>query len=304
MTNDNASSTAYLIAGSAVFLARDRRVGHLVPERAAELCARFIGARPRLAGRVLKAVSAGRLRFVGALAERLTIPGIQLHYALRKRRIEEAARAALAAGFTQAVVLGAGFDTLALRLCNEFPNARFFEFDRAPTQRLKVAALASVETTRGNLFFLPLDLAREHLSTALLSCPAFQRDAKTLFIAEGVLMYLAPTEVNALWQSIRAASAREQRLVFTYMEPLPSGRIAFHHASRAVDAWLRLQGEPFRWGATRALLAEQFARAGYAIREIVDAEALRRSYLERDGLAHLPLAEGEQLCVAESDRKS
>ena len=302
MRAEGASSTAYLIAASTVFVARERRVGHLVPARSAELCARFIAARPRLAGHVLRSLAAGRLRRLGALVERLTVPGIQLHYALRKRFIEDEARASLAAGFTQAVVLGAGFDTLAARLSVEFPRARFFEVDRRATQRLKTAALARDPTPRPNLFFLPLDLARERLETALLSSPAFRRDEATIFVAEGLLMYLAPTEVRALFRSLRAACALAPRLVFTFIEPpCPGGRLAFRRAGRAVDAWLALRGEPFRWGATRAALAEQLAATGFRPRAVADADALRRLYLDTAPLARLPLAEGECICVAEAD---
>ncbi len=253
MRADSASSTAYLIAASTVFVSRDRRMGRFVPAHAAELCARFINARPRLAGRLLSALSAGRLRRLGALVERLTVPGIQLHYALRKRFIEEQTRAALAAGFTQAVVLGAGFDTLALRLCGEFPATRFFEIDHAHTQRLKIAALAGSEDARSrNLFFIPLDLARARLETALLSCAAFRRDAKTLFIAEGVLMYLAPGEVDELFRSVRDSGVCETRFVFTFMEPRRRGAEGSLSATRAAPLTHGSRGAASRFAGERA----------------------------------------------------
>lgn len=297
---EGASSTAYLIAGSTVFVARERAVGHLVPARSAELCARFVGARPRLAGRLLRSLAAGRLRPLGALAERLTVPGIQLHYALRKRFIEDEARAALAGGFAQVVVLGAGFDTLAARLSEEFGGARFFEADRRATQRPKAAALARHLGPRPNLFFLPLDLARQRLETALDSSPVFRRDLLTLFVAEGLLMYLAPDRVRALFRSLRASCQSAPRFVFTFMEPVPPrNRLAFRGAGRVVDAWLALRGEPFRWGATRAEVAAQLAAEDLRPRAFADADVLRRRYLDTAQLARLPLAEGECVCVAE-----
>lgn len=296
-----ASSTAYLIAGSTVYVARERAVGHLVPERAAELCARFVAERPRLSGRVLRSLSAGRLRPLGALVERLTVPGIRLHYALRKRFVEDETRAAVAEGFAQVVVLGAGFDTLAPRLADEFARTRFLEVDRPATQRLKRDALARASATRSNLFFLPLDLAREGLRTALLSSNTFRRDSRTLFVAEGLLMYLAPREVGALLGSLRAVCDRPPRLVFTFIEPRPPRhRLAFHNSGPAVSAWLALRGEPFRWGATRERLAEQLAAHGLRARGFADAATLRRRYLSTPALARLPLAEGESLCVAEA----
>jgi O-methyltransferase involved in polyketide biosynthesis len=108
--------------------------------------------------------------------------------------------------------------------------------------------------------------------------------------------------VPALFRSLRASCARAARLVFTFIEPTrPGGRLAFRRAGRAVDAWLALRGEPFRWGATRAALAEQLAATGFRPRAVADADALRRRYLNTASLARLPLAEGECICVAEAD---
>ena len=63
------------------------------------------------------------------MIERITIPGILLHYALRKKCIAKLARSALANGGTQVVVIGAGFDPLSSELQREFPTALFWEID-------------------------------------------------------------------------------------------------------------------------------------------------------------------------------
>src|SRR5258706_11942164 len=134
MRADRPSSTATLIAAATVFLARDPRLAGLVPRGAAGLCARCLAA---LSPRRLAAVelaSRGALRWVVRLAVRATIPGLLAHFMLRKRWIEEAARAALADGIGQLVVVGAGFDTLAARLAPEYPQAKFIELDHPATQ--------------------------------------------------------------------------------------------------------------------------------------------------------------------------
>ena len=53
---------------------------------------------------------------------------------LRKRLIEEVVRASLTEGVEQVVIIGAGFDTLALRLCAGFPRTNFIEIDHPATQ--------------------------------------------------------------------------------------------------------------------------------------------------------------------------
>src|SRR5260370_17850604 len=135
MHEDRPSSTATLIAAATVFLARDARVSDLVPLGAAEWCARCLEGLCRL--KTVDTVSHPALRWAARLAERASVPGLLLHFMLRKRWIEEAVRAALTEACGQVVIIGAGFDTLALRLSREFPRVSFIEIDHPATQKYK-----------------------------------------------------------------------------------------------------------------------------------------------------------------------
>ena len=165
MRADRPSTTARLIAAATVFLSRDPRYRDLVPPGAAELCARFVS---------VEAVSRAPLSWAVWLAERATIPGLMLHFMLRKRFIEDSVRASLAAGCEQVVVVGAGFDTLAARLAAEFPQARFIEIDHPATQAAKRLAIAELQRAPGTLVFTVMEPAsdghpRFHNATALVT---------------------------------------------------------------------------------------------------------------------------------------
>ncbi len=298
MREDRPSATAYLIARSTLAVARHPVLGALVPRRSTELSERFVRARSRFA-RLADAAGGSRLaRPLHSLLERLTVPGIKLHYALRKRCLEEVARAALADGLRQVVVLGAGFDTLALRLRDASPETQFFEVDHPATQRAKIRALGD-EAAGRNPRFISLDLARGSLEGALLAHPDYDSEADTLFVAEGLLMYLALAEVDLVLNFVRRHSGRASRLAFTFMEVQEGGRIGFRQSSPLVSAWLRLRGESFRWGLPRAEAREFLAARGFAVREVITSETLRNKYLTADGLRHERLADGECLCVCE-----
>ena len=242
MRADRPSSTAALIAAATVFLSRDARLAHFVPHGAADLCARCLTPLQRLATR------ARRLCWA---AERATIPGLMLHFMLRKQWIEQAVRGAIARGCRRIVVIGAGYDTLGARLAPVFPAVRFTEIDHPATQAVKRAAVPA----RPNLEFVAADLARMPLPRA--SEPA-------LYIAEGLLMYLSAAEVDALFAAIN------DEIVFTVMEPLPGGRIAFHNATRLERALLALWKEPFTWALAREALGDFLAARGLRLREYAD----------------------------------
>lgn len=298
MRGDRPSATAYLIARSTLAVARHPVLGSLVPRRSTELSERFVRARSRFA-RWADAAGGSRLaRPLNSLSERLTVPGIKLHYALRKRCLEETARAALGDGLRQVVVLGAGFDTLTLRLRDSSPETRFFEVDHPATQRAKLRALGD-EATGRNPRFISLDLARGSLEGALLAHTDYDPRADTLFVAEGLLMYLSLAEVDLVLNFVRRHGGRASRLAFTFMELQEGGRIGFRQSSPLVSAWLRLRGESFRWGLPRAEVRGFLAARGLAVREVITSETLRARYLTADGLRRQRLAEGECLCVCE-----
>src|SRR5262249_11193638 len=123
------SATAELIALGTVYLSRDPQLGRFVPERARALSEVLLsGSAPgQLA--LIRIASRPGLRALVRGLERVVLPGILLHYALRKRFIEESARAFLARGDSQLVVLGAGFDTLAARIAEASPGVTCVELD-------------------------------------------------------------------------------------------------------------------------------------------------------------------------------
>ena len=299
MREDRPSSTAALIAAATAFLARDARVADLVPAGAAAWCERCLESLggPRLGA--LRALSHPALRWAARLAERATIPGLPLHFMLRKRWIEEAVRAALGAGCAQVVVVGAGFDTLALRLAGEFRRAAFIEIDHPATQGRKRLAAGAAP---GNIHFIAADLARLPLEDALAG-GAYRPGAPSAFVIEGLLMYLTGAEVARVFAALAALQRGGGRVVFTVMEPAPDGRSAFHNATPLVTRLLARWSEPFESALARADAGAFLARHGLRLRDLADSETLRARYLAPSGREHLGLARGEIILVAEREAR-
>jgi methyltransferase (TIGR00027 family) len=241
MKGDKPSATALLIAASMAFLARDPKLGQLVPPRAAEAGVWFVEEYSVYGRILLRVINHKWIRFLCWTLERATVPGILIHYALRKRYLEEVTRRSLREGFRQVVILGAGFDTLALRLHEDCPETTFIEVDHPATQQPKKRALASRGLPGANMHFLAVDLTCACLAEALSDLDAYDLEAETLFVAEGLLMYLKPAQVDRVFRWTAEQSGRKARFAFTFMEPQPEGRISFRNSSRAVDLWLRLR---------------------------------------------------------------
>ena len=299
MREDRPSSTATLIAAATVFLDGDRCLRGLLPAGAAAYCRRFIAAAPASTRTAVNALCHPALRWLARLAERSTVPGLTLHFMLRKRLIESAVIEAISRGAFQVVVLGAGFDTLALRLHRSHPAVTFIEVDHPATQRFKRNAVEAGGSGGANLQFQPTDLAREALDQALARVPAWRHGKMTVFVIEGVLMYLSHEEVSALFRLLATLGGSGSRVVFTVMEPMASGRIEFHNATPLATQLLRLWHEPFKSGIAAAELPTFLHKFGFVLASVANAGNMRARYLA--GFAGNPpaTATGEVIGIAD-----
>jgi len=236
-------------------------------------------------------VRQGWFRPIAKSVERITIPGILLHYVLRKKCIAGLVRSALINGTTQVVTIGAGFDPLSLELHHDFPGAQFWEIDHPATQRYKLRALSKIGAER--LHFVPIDLSTTGLDREALIKSSFDPTQRSFWIAEGLLMYLPANIVSSLMRALESLCAPGSRFAFTFMQKQGGSRIRFDSQSKFVDWWLRKRGEPFLWGATRSDLVE-LVRPWHVIR-FFDHDDLRGQSV----LADQTIAKGEVICLAE-----
>jgi len=290
--NEKASRTALVVAASLVLLLRDPKHSGLVSKTSADLCAQMLETCSPQTRLFLKIVRQNWFRPVAKWIERMTVPGILLHYILRKKCIAGLVRSALIDGATQVVIIGAGFDPLSFELHQDFRAARFWEIDHPATQRHKLRAFPKIGVER--LHFVALDLNATALDREALVKSGFDPTQRTCWIAEGLLMYLPPDVVSLLMRTLKSLSAPGSHFAFTFMEKQRDGQIRFHSQSKLVDWWLRKRGEPFLWGTTRGELVD-FVRPWHVIR-FFDHDDLREI---ESGLADEPIARGEVICLAE-----
>jgi methyltransferase (TIGR00027 family) len=124
---------------------------------------------------------------------------------------------ALKTGFAQIVLLGAGFDTRALRFADLNHGTQVFELDKVATQKPKVEILQRKKVKiPAKLTYVPIDFERESLFE-VLSKAGFQEGKKSLFLWEGVTMYLSSQAVDNTLDFIRHHSASGSLVAFDYI---------------------------------------------------------------------------------------
>jgi len=176
--------------------------------------------------------------------------------ALRTTAIDTAVRAAIAAGATQLVILGAGYDGRAWRL-NDLAGVKVFEVDHPATQGEKRARVAKLPPAIGTVSFVSIDFERESLGS-LLERAGHDRSSPTCWIWEGVVMYLTREAMRSTLAGIAKRSASGSTLIVNY-----------HSAHRRFLASLifRLIGEPQISAWTRDEMAADLRAAGFTVSE-------------------------------------
>jgi methyltransferase (TIGR00027 family) len=164
--------------------------------------------------------------------------------ALRTSAIDSAVRDAIAAGATQLVILGAGYDGRAWRM-PELTGVKVYEVDHPATQTDKRARAAELPPPNGTVSFVSIDFEREKLD-AVLERAGHDRATPTCWIWEGVVMYLTRDAMRATLADVAKRSAPGSTLIVNY-----------HTAHRRFFARLvfRLIGEPQISAWTREAMA-------------------------------------------------
>ncbi len=288
MNADRPSSTSLLIARALLLADATPEWRPLLVGETAVLTRRLLNAAEPAAWFELALRHPFLRRFPFAM-ESLLLPGILLHYLVRKRLLDALAHEALDAGCRQVVVLGAGLDTLAWRL----PAARVcFEMDHPATQAIKRRAGGPGPV------LIAADLLHASVAELLRAQAQFVPDQPTLYVAEGLLMYLPPARVAELFREIAALSVPGSRFAFTFMEARPDRPIGFHNQRRIIDWWLRWRAEVFHWALARAEVETFAVQHGWKLASLSSPGELRSRFLFPAGLDSAPLATGESVAMS------
>ena len=264
----------------------DAWADRLVPSSARELLydlvRRIDGASPGAA-----ADAAARQAAVDAL---LRGNAAYANVILRSRYAEDALHRALARGVRQYVLVGAGFDSYALRRPPEAADLTVIEIDHPATQSLKRQRVTACGAPwPASARFIAADLAAEDLPSVLrrsglrLSEPVF-------FSWLGVTMYLSRGANMATLRAIASTAVPGSELVFSYIEQALLDALSSDadvHSATALHKIVAAAGEPFVCGFDPATLGHELQALGYRVLEDCSEVDLLRRYdpSDRNGFA-------------------
>ena len=224
------------------------------------------------------------------LIKRLKASAAFCNAVLRCRYTEDTLKASTLNGIDQYVVVGAGFDTFALRRPRFAQNMQVIEVDHAATQEFKLKRLSDLGVKIPvPTHFTAADLSVEDIGSALARTP-FRNDRPAFFCWLGVTIYLTREANMQTLRAIARCAAPGSEIVFTYFD-----QDMFESESNS-DAFMRMQksvaagGEPFVSGFEPHLLGETLGKVGWDLLEDLDESQMLTRYDANGANGMTPLA--------------
>lgn len=189
-----------------------------------------------------------------------------------------ALRNAVKRGTRQYVLIGAGFDSFALRRPDFSQGADIFEIDHPATQALKMQRIkeCAISLPR-SVHFVAADLASETLSAVLDRC-SFRRDESAFFSWLGVTSFLTREANLAILRAVASHAARGSELVFTYVDQIEFNSATESSLMRDLKNSAASMGEPMISGFYPKELANELRQVGLELVEDLDGQMMSERY--------------------------
>ena len=223
------------------------------------------------------------------------VPANRMHdyLAARTSFFDRIVVGAIDRGVRQVVVGAAGDDGRAFRYAK--PGVRWFEIDHPATQRDKLARLGRLGIAASHVRFAEADFTRDPVADRLRAA-GLDPDAPSLFLLEGVAVYLEPAVLETVLDQFRQVALPGSRLAIS----VSVSRADDNGARARFQAAVAALGEPARSTLEASEAGALLARTGWRIMTGGEETAARHERLRSAGLLMASAGPGRRRASARS----
>ncbi len=212
------------------------------------------------------------------------MPGVNGAIVARIRFFDQCLVDAIAEGLRQLVIIGAGYDTRAYRIEEVERKLSVFEVDHPDTQKVKTDTIRGIfGNLPGHVVYVPAAFGVDPFDRKLAES-GYDPQAKTLFIVEGLLMYIPPPAVDGLLAFIVNSSGPGTRLLADFFSasvidgacPLPE--------ARALRDFVAKEGSALRFGIPEGEEEAFFAKRGFKTVALLSAPSCKDRFFKGKSL--------------------
>jgi len=204
-------------------------------------------------------------------------------------------------GFTQVLILGAGFDSRSIRFKEDLDNMRIFELDAGTTQIIKTSQFKKRQVNfPENVTLIPINFELESILPKLEKA-GFRRDARTLLLMEGVLQYINPVSVRQIMAALKKVTAPGSRLICDFAQASFFSQDKSGFGKSGLKKRLARFGETFQFGLDDSEVGPFFGEYGFKLIEYVKPADLEEMYF-KDAKGRIQARVSDTQCIVAAER--
>jgi len=204
--------------------------------------------------------------------------GIYEYVISRTKYIDEMYERALSERFGQILIFGAGFDTRAIRIKDTNENTKVFELDVPVTQLAKIRQYQNRKiSSPKNLQYIAIDFDKESLPIKLDEA-GFDKHQRSLFILEGLIMYLQPKSVDETFSIIQYYASNGSRIVFDYVYASVLRREGLCYGEEGISQIVSGAGEQWHFGIEKGEIEQFLQKYSLKLVDQQDSKSLEKRY--------------------------
>jgi len=193
--------------------------------------------------------------------------------------IDEVFLNAISNNFDQILLFGAGFDSRGIRLIGGNEKTSIFELDVNTTISAKLKQYKKRKIDPGKIIFVEIDFNTEKIDDKLKST-GFQYNKKTLYILEGIIMYLNESAINEDFKFITESAGGGSEVVFDYVDQSVLEEENLDHGEREIYQRVKKAGESWTFGIAKGDINNFLQKRGLELIEHMDSYKLEEKYFQ------------------------
>lgn len=206
------------------------------------------------------------------------LPGLSSSIIARVRYFDDIVKESIGDGLQQLVILGAGYDTRSYRIEGLDEKVKVFEVDHPNTQNFKKEKIIEIfRSLPDHVTYVPIDFETQKLGQMLFE-NGYNESLKTLFIMEGLIMYIPPEAVDETLNFIVNKSGKDSQIIFDYYpESVVDGTTALA-VGQNIRNFLIQMGEPLQFGIKEGTIGKFLSSYGFSKINDVTSKDYKKAY--------------------------
>lgn len=211
---------------------------------------------------------------------RILPPGAYEYVMARTIHMDALFVRALEHRWPQIVILGAGYDSRSYRFKHKIDKTRIFEVDAYGSQQHKRQCMRRAQLEwPSQTAFVCVDFAHQDLAP-MLDEAGYDPDLQTLFLLEGLVMYLPEPQVQYLLSFMRQNRSAGTTIAFDYIFRSVVNGTSSAYGAREQYEIVRNVGEPMQFGLEYDEMTEWLASEDFKIESHYTPDDFENTYLK------------------------